>query len=77
MSGLVVTIIITVILVLLAVAGLSIGLILTGKSRLDRGACGRIPQKKRDDHCGQDIVCPLCKPAPKKKEDKHDDNSGE
>ncbi len=59
------TIVIAAIVVLLAVAGLAIGLILTGKSKLRMGSCGWDPNKKRDDSCGKKIQCPLCKPEKK------------
>jgi hypothetical protein len=61
MSSLLVTIIISVVLVLLAVAGLSIGLILTGKPKITRGTCGWNPKKERTEDCGKKIKCPLCK----------------
>ena len=64
MSSLVTTIVITVILVLLAVGGLSIGLILTGKPKITRGTCGWNPKKKRDETCGKKIKCPLCEEDP-------------
>ncbi len=70
MSSLVTTIIITVILVLLAVAGLSIGLILTGKPKITRGTCGWDPKKKKDAACGKKIKCPLCE------EDDDEDDHG-
>ena len=59
------TIVITAIVILLAVAGLAIGLILTGKSKLRVGRCGWDPNKKRDTNCGKKIQCPLCRPEAK------------
>ncbi len=60
MSGFVLTLIISVILVLLAVGGLCIGLIITGKTHIVRGACGRAPSTRRDEHCGKEVQCTLC-----------------
>jgi hypothetical protein len=60
MSGLVPTVIIASILFLLAAAGLAIGLLLTGKARLVRGTCGRVPNARRDKHCGKEVKCMLC-----------------
>lgn len=57
MDNLFFTIIAAVILMGLVIAGLAIGLILTGKSRLKRG-CGLSPKKKKDDE--SDSSCPIC-----------------
>jgi hypothetical protein len=65
MDSLVLTLILAVIVMALVIAGLGIGLILTGKSRLRRG-CGLIPGKKN----GND-TCPMC--GDKKVCDKQDD----
>lgn len=58
MVSLILTIIASVLLMGLVVAGLAIGLILTGKSRLKRG-CGLSPDKKKKEEDG-DSSCPLC-----------------
>lgn len=56
-----ITFLITFILVVLAIAALSIGWLITGKPRIVRGSCGLDPQRRRDDnHCGKDIRCDLC-----------------
>jgi hypothetical protein len=60
MGGLWTTILISAVVVLLAVAGLAIGIILTGKSKLNVRRCGWDPHKKRDESCGKKIKCPLC-----------------
>lgn len=71
MSSFLVTVILTVILVALAIVGLSIGLILTGKSRIRGGSCGMIPGKKRDASCDDQPSCGLCgKGEEEKKEEK-------
>ena len=71
MDNLVLTIILSLILMLLVIAGLAIGLILTGKSRLKRG-CGLTPGRKRRD----DSTCQICgKKEICEKEEEEDDAS--
>ncbi|GAB4228077.1 MAG: hypothetical protein Tsb0021_05250 [Chlamydiales bacterium] len=49
--------------VLIAIFLLTIGLFLSGKVRIVRGACGMDPYKLRDRQCGtSEIFCELCKP---------------
>jgi len=55
MDNLILTIIAAIILMGLVIAGLAIGLILTGKQRLKRG-CGMSPDKKKKG----DSSCPMC-----------------
>lgn len=62
---LILTIIFAILLMGLAVAGLGIGLILTGKSKLRRG-CGYSPEKKK-------TTCSLC--GDQKRCDEQDDPS--
>jgi hypothetical protein len=65
MSQTLLTIVLTFVLVLLALAGLGIGKILTGKNRL-RKMCGHTPNKKKGPKCGKDVTCPLCESEVKK-----------
>ncbi|MGE3954518.1 MAG: hypothetical protein AB7F31_04890 [Parachlamydiales bacterium] len=60
MKPLLITLLLAVILIALALAGLALGLILTGKNRLQLGACGRYPRQRRDERCGNETHCPLC-----------------
>lgn len=61
MSTIVLTIIIAFIIVLLAVGLLAIGWLITGKSKIRPGACGRDPTKKRNESCEDDKAsCGLC-----------------
>ncbi len=60
MSTFVTTLVIAVLVTMLALFGLGIGWILTGKSRIRRGACGMDPTKPRDGSCGKKIQCGLC-----------------
>jgi hypothetical protein len=62
MSTVLFTIIAAFFLVLTAVGLLGIGWLLTGKSKIKPGACGRDPHKMRDEDCSSDQVsCGLCK----------------
>jgi hypothetical protein len=60
MSSFIPTFIIAAVLILLAAAGLAIGLLLTGKARLVRGTCGRVPNARKDKYCGKQVKCMLC-----------------
>jgi len=78
MSTLILTIILACAIVLGAMALLGISWLLTGKSKLQPGACGRDPTKKRDDSaCG--TTCHLCETpdanekAPLISTDEHDE----
>lgn len=67
MSTLLVTLLITFIIIMLAIASLAIGWLITGKQKLQVGACGRDPNKKKDEECGTGVNCQLCeKPNDKK-----------
>jgi hypothetical protein len=73
MSTLAITIILAFVIVALALASLAIGWLLTGKSRIVRGACGMDPKKLKDGSCGTaDIHCALCDPKDEKKTTKDD-----
>ncbi len=65
MSVLLLTLAIAFIIIVIAIAFLGIGWLITGKSKLRPGACGRDPTKKRDSsECGTgtDVSCTLCDP---------------
>lgn len=68
MDTLIVTLLISFILVVLALAALAIKWVLTGKSDLRAGSCGRYPSKQKDQECGTNETCPLCK---KQEKDDH------
>lgn len=72
MSTLLLTLLIAFIVVLLALAALGIGWLLTGKVRLQAGACGRAPTKKKDpkEGCGTTSSCSLCEKPSKPDQDK-------
>lgn len=68
MDTLLVTMLIAFIIIVFAVGCLAIGWLVTGKSKLKAGACGRDPNKKKDEDCGLSANCQLCeKPDDKKK----------
>jgi len=61
MDVLTLTILISFALVIIALCGLSIGWLVTGKSKIIKGACGMDPNRLRDKRCGTDkIKCELC-----------------
>lgn len=61
MSTLLLTLGIAFVAFLAAMALLGIGWLLSGKSRIIRGACGMDPKKLRDKKCGTtEIHCDLC-----------------
>lgn len=62
MSSLILTISIAFVIVALALLSLGIGWLITGRSKIQAGACGRDPTKKRDEEseCGHQRHCSLC-----------------
>ena len=62
MSTLLLTLAIAFFIVAIAIALLGIGWLLTGKSKLQAGACGRDPTQKKDagKGCGTNVSCQLC-----------------
>lgn len=60
MSVLPLTILLATGIVILALLGLAIGWLITGKSRL-RGSCGRGPKTDKDASCGTQNSCEICR----------------
>lgn len=62
MSQILTTILIAFALVILAIALMGIGWLITGKSKLRGGMCGRLPSKKSDGDTGCDTQtgCGIC-----------------
>jgi hypothetical protein len=61
MSSVIATIVIAFFLILIAIALLGLGWLITGKSHIKAGACGRAPNKSRDESCATDKAsCGLC-----------------
>ncbi len=74
MSPLITTIIVAFAFVLIALTLLGIGWLMTGKSRIIRGACGMDPNKIRDERCGtKDISCEICKKPANSEQAKNED----
>lgn len=70
MSNLILTLSIAFVLFSIAVAFLAIGWVITGKTKLRPGSCGRNPHMKQTDACGKEGSCALCeKEEDKKKND--------
>ncbi|MBA3815687.1 MAG: hypothetical protein H0X29_04045 [Parachlamydiaceae bacterium] len=70
MSTLLLTLGLAFIIVIIAIACLSLSWLVKGKSSLRPGACGRDPNKKRDIECDAEKTnCHLCK-RPDEKEKK-------
>jgi hypothetical protein len=67
MSALPLTILLASVIVILALLGLGIGWLITGKSKL-RGSCGRGPNTDKDASCGTTRTCEICRKD--KKDDK-------
>ncbi len=59
MSNLFLTLIIAFVVIVIAIACLAIGWLITGKTKIERGSCGRDPTKKRDEDCST-TSCDLC-----------------
>lgn len=64
MSQMLLTILLSIILVVLALAGLAIGYIITGKPRLTRGTCGWNPRQANGKRAKTDVKCGLCGAGP-------------
>lgn len=66
MSTLLLTLTIAFVIVIIAVSLLAIGWLVTGKSRIQAGACGRDPNKQKDEGCNT-AQCQLCEHQEEKK----------
>jgi len=65
MSTLLLTLVLAFLIIAVAIGLMAIGWFITGRSRLQPGACGRDPTKKRNTECGTSSSCQIC--------DKHED----
>lgn len=75
METLVTTLAVSFIIVVFAVVLLGVGWILTGKSKLRLGQCGRDPNKSRNEEgCGTNSTCSLCEKPEDKSDDKKNGN---
>lgn len=70
MNTLLLTLALAFIIVVIAIGLMAIGWLLTGRSHLQAGACGRDPTKKRDEKgCGTSADCGLCEKNEKPKQE--------
>lgn len=60
MSTLLLTLCLAFAIVIIAVGLLGIGWLVTGRARLQLGACGRAPHQKPGNECGTGRTCSLC-----------------
>ena len=60
MDTLLLTLAIAFVIVVVAIGLLALGWLVTGKSKIQPGACGRDPNKRRDESCHTDVSCQLC-----------------
>lgn len=62
MFNLLITIGISFVIITICMTMLGIGWLITGKSKIRLGMCGKIPTQKRNKSkgCGSDQSCPLC-----------------
>lgn len=65
MPAIAITVLIAFFVICGALACLGVGYLLTGKSKMKPGACGRDPHKIREESCGSNVSCQLC--------DRHED----
>jgi len=69
MDQLIFTLIIAFIVILVALCLLGISWLITGKSKIRPGACGRTPSENRNKDCGEKSSCELCeKPEDEKRQ---------
>jgi hypothetical protein len=61
MDNLILTLAIAFVLIVAALAFFGIGWLITGKSKIKPGACGRTPTENRGKDCGDQSSCDLCK----------------
>ena len=59
-SNLFLTLMIAFIAIIIAIACLAVGWLITGKTKIARGACGRDPTKGADENCSTSSSCELC-----------------
>lgn len=67
MNTLLLTLAISFVIVVVAIGLLALGWLVTGKSKIQPGACGRDPNKRRDESCDTSVSCQLCDKKEQKK----------
>lgn len=68
MSNLFLTLVIAFVVIVIAIACLAVGWLITGKTKIERGSCGRAPGAKREEEegCGTTTSCHICHPDAEK-----------
>jgi hypothetical protein len=59
MSNLFLTLMIAFVVIVLAIACLAIGWLITGRTRIER-SCGRDPTQNKGEECRSNLSCDLC-----------------
>ncbi len=67
MSTLLLTLALAFGVVVVAMGLLATGWLITGRSRIQPGACGRAPHKKQGEDCGSKSSCSICEKPEEKK----------
>ncbi len=68
MAAVAITVLIAFFVIGGALACLGVGYLITGKSKIRPGACGRDPHKIREEGCGTSASCQLCEHNDEKKD---------
>lgn len=63
-SNLFLTLVIAFILIVIAIAALAVGWLITGRTKLQTGACGRNPSQKKGESCNDNQSCNVCHTPP-------------
>lgn len=62
-----------IVLIILSMIFIAISLLLTGKSKVRKGMCGKNPNEKRNKDCSNKSYCDLCENEKKTPEEKATD----
>jgi hypothetical protein len=66
-SNLFLTLVIAFIIIVIAIAALAIGWLITGRTKLQTGSCGRHPSQNKDQNCNEIQSCNVCQPCHEEK----------
>ena len=76
MSNLFLTLMIAFVVIVLAIACLAIGWLITGRTRIER-SCGKDPTQIKGSECGSSAACELCEHSKDQKNPAESEKSGE
>lgn len=71
------TITLSIVLVIMALALISVGWLITGNQKIKKGGCGRDPTKVGKDGCKPKQSCPMCEPGSSEKNCPDDERKDE